>query len=70
MSFDAIQFGTQIALMAVGGVCTWSVWVTKRHLKLKQDIDAAFMKIRLLEKEVSNDRICGKTCDHCDADAP
>lgn len=47
---------TQVVMMAVGGVSTWSIWVTKRHLKMKCDINQAFIKIRALEKEINDGR--------------
>jgi hypothetical protein len=55
---------TQIALMAVGGVSTWTVWVTKRHLKMKCDLNQAFKKIRAIEKELKDGcRLCSEADD-------
>lgn len=53
---DFVQLATQLALMAIGSVTTWAFWVTKRHLKLKQDLNAAFIKIRNIERELENGR--------------
>lgn len=51
MGIDAIQFATQIAIMAVGAVATWAVTITRRCDKIKRDLDSAFHKIRELEKK-------------------
>lgn len=50
--FDTSQFVTQAALMFIGGVSTWAVWVTASHYKVKKDLDIAFDKIRNIEKEI------------------
>lgn len=51
---DAVQFATQLALMSIGGVSSWAVWVTVQHFHLKKDLNEAFTKIRQLEREVQN----------------
>lgn len=49
MPIDAVQFATQLALMGVGATGSWAVWVTMSLHKTKQDLNAAFHKIRELE---------------------
>jgi hypothetical protein len=70
MAIDPIQFATQLALLAVGGVSTWSIWVTKRHMKLKRDLDAAFFKIREIEKELNRGGYSSENagCPNCQVD--
>lgn len=58
MSIDAVQFATQLALMGVGATGSWAVWVTMSLHKTKQDLNAAFHKIRELE----NAGYCSEDC--------
>lgn len=61
---DYQQLVTNLVLMVFGAIGTGALWGIQKVLKLRRDIDWAFVKIRELQKEVFEDeRDVGKGCD-------
>jgi type II secretory pathway predicted ATPase ExeA len=53
MSAVLQQIATQIVLMLVGALGTGIFWVARALLQARKDIDAAHIKLRCIEKQIS-----------------